>query len=141
METSDRNIKFLREAGIEAVYPLQTLRTYRDAVKLTPSDVESMTRTSFAEQHAVDAIYFQGALLDPSKGLAENRSRPEASHCGQQSGNALVDTFETWIKISDYRLRETFIFMADLTWVRGCRLLRARCSCGTFKVVSPTSSA
>jgi maleate cis-trans isomerase len=60
---------FLVEFGIEAVYPPQTLRAHTDAQKLTPSDVEFMTKTSFAQQTGVDGIYFQGALLDPIKVL------------------------------------------------------------------------
>jgi hypothetical protein len=60
---------FLAEFGIEAVYPPQTLRAHTDAQKLTPSDVEFMTKTTFAQQSGVDAIYFQGALLDPIKVL------------------------------------------------------------------------
>ena len=60
---------FLTEFGIEAVYPAQTLRVHTDAQKLTPGDVESMTRTTFMTQPGADAIYFQGALLDPIKVL------------------------------------------------------------------------
>ena len=60
---------FLGEFGIEAIYPPQTLRAHTDAQKLTPSDVESMTRTTFMNQPGADAIYFQGALLDPIKVL------------------------------------------------------------------------
>jgi maleate cis-trans isomerase len=60
---------FLAGFGIEALYPPQTLRAHTEAQKLTPGDVESMTRKAFAEQSGVDAIYFQGALLDPLKVL------------------------------------------------------------------------
>ena len=60
---------FLAEFGIEASYPAQTLRAHTDAQKLTPDDVESMTRTTFMTQPGADAIYFQGALLDPIKVL------------------------------------------------------------------------
>jgi len=60
---------FLAGLGIEAVYPPQTLRAHTEAQKLTPGEVESMTRKAFAEQSSVDAIYFQGALLDPLKVL------------------------------------------------------------------------
>src|SRR6266508_3434303 len=42
---------YLAQFGIDAVYPPQTLRAHSDAENLTSSDVE--------------AIYFQGALLDP----------------------------------------------------------------------------
>jgi hypothetical protein len=60
---------FLADFGIQAIYPPQTLRAHTDAQKLTPGDVESMTRTMFMTQAGVDAIYFQGALLDPIKVL------------------------------------------------------------------------
>jgi maleate cis-trans isomerase len=51
--------------GLESVFPQQTLRAHTDAVKLTSADVEAMTRTALAQFPDVDAIYFQGALLDP----------------------------------------------------------------------------
>jgi len=51
--------------GIESCFPPQTLRAHTDALKLTPADVESMTIAALAEFPNVDAIYFQGALLDP----------------------------------------------------------------------------
>jgi maleate cis-trans isomerase len=56
---------FLAQFGIDAVYPPQTLRAHTDAQKLTPGEVESMTRTTFMNRLGADAIYFQGALLDP----------------------------------------------------------------------------
>jgi maleate cis-trans isomerase len=56
---------YLAEFDIEAVYPPQTLRAHTDAQKLTSSDVESMTKSALAQYPQVDAIYFQGALLDP----------------------------------------------------------------------------
>ena len=65
---------FLAQFGIEAVYPPQTLRAHTDAQKLTPAEVESMTRTTFAQQSGVDAIYFQGALLDPIRVLEKMES-------------------------------------------------------------------
>jgi maleate cis-trans isomerase len=56
---------YLAEFDIEAVYPPQTLRAHTDAQMLTSSDVESMTKSALAQYPQVDAIYFQGALLDP----------------------------------------------------------------------------
>jgi len=56
---------YLAEFGIETVYPPQTLRAVTDAQKLTSGEVESMTRATLAQYPDVDAIYFQGALLDP----------------------------------------------------------------------------
>jgi Arylmalonate decarboxylase len=51
--------------GIESFYPPQTLRVHTDAQKLTANEVEAMTRAALADFPAADAIYFQGALLDP----------------------------------------------------------------------------
>ncbi len=62
---------YLAEFGIQSYYPPQTLRTVTDAQKLTSSDVESMTRSALAQYSNVDAIYFQGALLDPLPVLAK----------------------------------------------------------------------
>jgi hypothetical protein len=56
---------YLARFGIEAAYQTQTLRAHTDAQKLASSDVEAMTQKAFAEQSKIDAIYFQGALLDP----------------------------------------------------------------------------
>ncbi len=60
---------FLAGFGIEATYPSQTLRSHTDAQKLTPGDVESLTRTTLMAEPVAEAIYFQGALLDPIKVL------------------------------------------------------------------------
>lgn len=60
---------YLAAFEIEAVYPPQVLRAHTDAQKLTPDDVAAMTREAFVANSAIDAIYFQGALLDPLKVL------------------------------------------------------------------------
>lgn len=56
---------YLADFAIESFYPPQTLRAHTDAQKLTSADVEAMTRSALAQYPIVDAIYFQGALLDP----------------------------------------------------------------------------
>lgn len=56
---------YLAGFGIDSFYPPQILRAHTDAQKLTSTDVESMTKTALAAYPNVDAIYFQGALLDP----------------------------------------------------------------------------
>jgi len=56
---------YLAAFGIESFYPPQILRAHTDAQKLTSDDVETMTRKALNEYPNVDAIYFQGALLDP----------------------------------------------------------------------------
>ncbi len=66
--------EYLAAFNIETVYPPQTLRAHTDAQKLTPEDVGRMTRETFAAQSKIDAIYFQGALLDPLKVLEKLES-------------------------------------------------------------------
>ncbi len=56
---------YLADFGIESFYAPQTLSAHTDAQKLTPRDVETMTRAALANFPAAEAIYFQGALLDP----------------------------------------------------------------------------
>jgi len=56
---------FLGEFDIAAVSPSEFLRHYTDALKMTPDDVVAYARRAVAEQAQVDAIYFQGAVLDP----------------------------------------------------------------------------
>lgn len=56
---------YLAEFGIVSFYPPQILRAHTDAQKLAASDVEAMTKQTLEGSPNVDAIYFQGALLDP----------------------------------------------------------------------------
>lgn len=56
---------YIAKFGIETSFPPQVLRAHTDAQKLTSRDVEEMTRKALGEYSNVDAIYFQGALLDP----------------------------------------------------------------------------
>lgn len=70
MTPVDDNLKnlyreYITGFGIESFYPPQTLRAHTDAQILTSTDVESMTRSALVQYPDVDAIYFQGALLDP----------------------------------------------------------------------------
>ncbi len=70
MTPVDDNLKtlyrdYIARFGIESFYPPQTLRAHTDAQKLTSQDVKAMTRSSLSQYPHVDAIYFQGALLDP----------------------------------------------------------------------------
>ncbi len=60
---------YLANFGIEALYPPQLLRAHTDAVKLNSEEVANLTRAAFEANANVDAIYFQGALLDPLKVL------------------------------------------------------------------------
>lgn len=56
---------FLSQFDIVASSPAEILRHYTDALKMTPDDVIAYARRAIAEQIKVDAIYFQGAVLDP----------------------------------------------------------------------------
>ena len=56
---------FLAEFGIAAVCAAETLRHYTDALKMTPDDVVAYAERALAADRGVDAIYFQGAVLDP----------------------------------------------------------------------------
>jgi hypothetical protein len=56
---------YLSGFGIDAFYPPQVLRAHTDAQKLTSEDIATMTREALRDSPKVDAIYFQGALLDP----------------------------------------------------------------------------
>jgi hypothetical protein len=57
--------KFLADLGIAAISPTETLRHYTDALNMTSDDVVTYARRALAERRDVDAIYFQGAVLDP----------------------------------------------------------------------------
>jgi hypothetical protein len=56
---------FLADFGISGISPSEVLRHYTDALKMTPNDVVAYAGRAMAEQGPVDAIYFQGAVLDP----------------------------------------------------------------------------
>jgi hypothetical protein len=60
---------YLAEAGVEAVSPPQEISHYTDAVKLEPEQVYLLTKKCLEGQKDIDAIYFQGAILDPLKVL------------------------------------------------------------------------
>ena len=56
---------FLVGFGISAASPSEVLPHYTDALQMTPDDVAAYAVRAMAEQGSVDAIYFQGAVLDP----------------------------------------------------------------------------
>lgn len=56
---------YLAKAGIKAVSPSETLRHYTDALKLGPEGVYSLAKRALEENRDVEAIYFQGGVLDP----------------------------------------------------------------------------
>ena len=57
--------KFLAGFDIVAVSPSEMLQHYTDALKMTADDVIAYARRAIVDQRPVDAIYFQGAVLDP----------------------------------------------------------------------------
>jgi maleate cis-trans isomerase len=56
---------FLTDFGISGVSPSEVLHHYTDALRMTPDDVVAYAGRAMAELRPVDAIYFQGAVLDP----------------------------------------------------------------------------
>ena len=56
---------FLADFGIAPLSPTETLRHYTDALKMTSDDVVAYAKRAISENPGVDAIYFQGAVLDP----------------------------------------------------------------------------
>lgn len=56
---------YLAGCGIEAVSPADTFDDYRDAMEVGPEDVYALTEKAFRANPEVQAIYFQGAVLDP----------------------------------------------------------------------------
>jgi len=56
---------FLAQLDLIATSPSETLQHYTDALKMTPEDVIAYARRAIAAEREVDAIYFQGAVLDP----------------------------------------------------------------------------
>jgi hypothetical protein len=60
---------FLGQFDLLAISPGETLPHYTDALKMTPDDVIAYARRAMAGQRQVDAIYFQGAVLDPMECL------------------------------------------------------------------------
>lgn len=56
---------YLAARGVHAVSPADTFDDYRDAVKVRPEEVRALTAKAFETNPEVDAIYFQGAVLDP----------------------------------------------------------------------------
>jgi hypothetical protein len=59
---------YLKRAGITALAP-HPFRQLGDAIKLRPQEVFALTKKSLAEVGDVDAVYFQGAVLDPLRVL------------------------------------------------------------------------
>lgn len=57
--------EFLGRFDLDATSPSETLPHYTDALKMSAGDVIAYARRAIAEQRQVDAIYFQGAVLDP----------------------------------------------------------------------------
>ena len=56
---------FLADFDIAAISPSETLRHYTDALKMTSDDVVAYAKRAMAHHRELDAIYFQGAVLDP----------------------------------------------------------------------------
>lgn len=58
----------LDKAGVAALAP-RPFRNLADAIKLKPEEVFELTKKALGEVGKVEAVYFQGAVLDPLKVL------------------------------------------------------------------------
>ena len=56
---------YLGNSGIEAVSPPPLFGHFTDAMKVGPEDVYLLTKNALEGARGVEAIYFQGAVLDP----------------------------------------------------------------------------
>ncbi len=65
---NDMICAYLAKAEIDATAP-QEFRHTTEASRLSPDEVYSLTKTLFGQVENVEAIYFQGAVLDPIKVL------------------------------------------------------------------------
>jgi hypothetical protein len=63
----------LGKEGVTALAP-RPFHNLGDAIKLKPEEVFDHTKSAFNEVGQVDAVYFQGAVLDPIKVLAKIES-------------------------------------------------------------------
>lgn len=61
-------LRHLESFGVTAVAP-RPFKDLEDAIKLTPEEVRELTRNGMSAAGGVDAVYFQGAVLDPLKVL------------------------------------------------------------------------
>jgi hypothetical protein len=59
---------YLAKAQIEAMAP-EPFRHHTEAMKLGPEEVYTLTKKAFDRAQGIEAIYFQGAVLDPLKVL------------------------------------------------------------------------
>ena len=65
-DTVNQGIRdYMAQAGIEATSAPQTVPVYTDARDLTSDQVLDLTRKAMKGIGPVDAVYFQGAILDP----------------------------------------------------------------------------
>ena len=64
-ETNGKIRGLLQTRSIEAVSPSTAFGEINEAMQLTPDEVHDFAHASFEAAGPVDAVYFQGAVLDP----------------------------------------------------------------------------
>jgi len=74
----------LEARSIEGVSPETAFGAVDEAMRLTPEEVHTFARMSFDAAGAVDAVYFQGAVLDP----LEIRWWPATRRCSGSSSTS-----------------------------------------------------
>ncbi|NIO09448.1 MAG: hypothetical protein GTO40_16155 [Deltaproteobacteria bacterium] len=71
-DSMNQRIKdYLAVEGLTAISPNSPFKSHRDAGKLTPEEVLSLTRRSLEGVTEIQAIYFQGGVLDPLEVVKE----------------------------------------------------------------------
>ena len=58
---------YLGHHGIEVILPVKEFPYYTESLRLSPEDVFALTREAIETSAVVQAVYFQGAMLDPVK--------------------------------------------------------------------------
>ena len=110
---------FLGRFDLIAISPGETLPHYTDALKLSSDDVIAYARRAIIDQREVDAIYFQGAVLDPTELSRTDGARIESAGGREQSGAALVHALQARLETSALWLRQTIGSLARFTcWLR-----------------------
>jgi maleate cis-trans isomerase len=59
----------LQRSEIQPVSPKELLSHYTEALKMGPEEVYGLTKRALSDAGDVDAVYFQGAVLDPLEKL------------------------------------------------------------------------
>ena len=103
---------FLGQFDLVATSPGETLPHYTDALKMTPDDVIAYARRAIAEQRQVDAIYFQGAVLDPMDCLEQMERELKLPVVASNPAMNWYMLSKLGLETSAARIRQAVIYVA-----------------------------